>query len=67
MYSQELTPKRLLKLAEQARKKSYKCKNRDMRYHLQGYAMACEDLARNLKESISAHAQNETEKVSHKT
>lgn len=35
-----------MKIAENARKKSYKCKNRDMRYHLQGYAMACEDLAR---------------------
>lgn len=46
MYAQKLTTVRLMKIAENARKKSYKCKNRDMRYHLQGYAMACEDLAR---------------------
>jgi len=51
MYSQKLTAQRLMKIAEQARKKSNRNKNKEFRMYLNGYAQACEDLARNLKES----------------
>jgi len=51
MYSQKLTPAKLSKMANQARNKSYKTKNKQIKMYLQGYAQALDDLMRNMLET----------------